>query len=57
MICLSVIVDLRAMQTVSCKVGLICVQVVVVEVRLGVVGVPAFYPLVLCLDVYLLSTA
>ena len=44
MICLSVIVDLRAMQTVSCKVGLICVQVVVVEVRLGVIGVPIFYP-------------
>ena len=28
-------------------------QVVVVEVRLGVVGVPVFYPLSLCLDVLL----
>ena len=26
------------------------------EVRLGVVGVPVFYPLNLCLEVYLLST-
>ena len=31
-------------------------QVVVVEIRLGVVGVPAFHPLSLCLEVYLLST-
>ena len=31
-------------------------QVVVVEVRLGVVGVPVFHPLSLCLEVYLLST-
>ena len=31
-------------------------QVVVVEVRLGVVGVPVFHSLSLCLDVYLLST-
>ena len=26
------------------------------EVRLGVVGVPVFHPLSLCLEVYLLST-
>ena len=32
------------------------IQVVVVEVRLGVVGVPVFHPLSLCLEVYLLST-
>ena len=31
-------------------------QVVVVEVRLGVVGVPVFHPLNLYLEVYLLST-
>ena len=31
-------------------------QLVVVDVRLGVLGVPAFYPLSLCLEVYLLST-
>ena len=31
-------------------------QVVVVEVRLGVVGVLVFHPLSLCLEVYLLST-
>ena len=31
-------------------------QVVVVEVRLGVVGVSVFHSLSLCLDVYLLST-
>ena len=31
-------------------------QVVVVEVRLGLVGVPVFHSLSLCLDVYLLST-
>ena len=31
-------------------------QVVVAEVRLGVVGVPVFHPLSLCLGVYLLST-
>ena len=37
----------------SCLVGLILMQVVVVEVRLGVVGVPVFYPLSLCLDVLL----
>ena len=31
-------------------------QVEVVEVRLGVVGVPVYHPLSLCLEVYLLST-
>ena len=31
-------------------------QVVVVEVRLGVVGVPVFHPLSLCLEAYFLST-
>ena len=31
-------------------------QVVVVEVWLGVVGVPVYHPLSLCLEVYLLST-
>ena len=31
-------------------------QVVVAEVRLGVVGVPVFHPLSLCLEVYLLRT-
>ena len=37
-------------------VGLILMQVVVVEVWLRVVGVPVFHPLSLCLAVYLLST-
>ena len=37
-------------------VGLILMQVVVVEVWLRVVGVPVFHPLCLCLEVYLLST-
>ena len=40
----------------SCLVGLILMQIVVVEVQLGVVGVLVFHPLSLCLEVYLLST-
>ena len=35
---------------------MILLQDVVVEVRLGVVGLPVFHPLSLCLEVYLLST-
>ena len=35
---------------------MILLQDVVVEVRLGVVGVPVFHPLSLCLEVYLMST-
>ena len=43
---------------VNCELlgWLMFMQVVVVEVRLGVVGVPKFLPLSLCLKVYLLST-
>ena len=35
---------------------MILLQVVVMEVRLGVVGVPVFHSLSLCLEVYLPST-
>ena len=38
------------------SVSFFLLQDVVVEVRLGVVGVPVFHPLSLCLEVYLLST-
>ena len=40
----------------SYSVGLMFMQFVVVEVLMGVVGVPVFHPLSLCLEVYLLST-
>ena len=43
---------------VNCELlgWLMFMQVVVVEVRLGVVGVPVFHSLSLCLEVYMMST-